>query len=121
MVAIGNIQINLCENWEVADANTLQGNSLTIVNGKIEFSENMTITQVGDEVYYNIYIPEKDETVAFKLLPQTGNQTIFENLHNDYPSRIIYINKPNGVLTTRFEGEKNGQSIHAEVDLIRTD
>lgn len=116
-----DVEVNLCENWTLTDANTLQGNSLTMYNGKIEFTENMTITQIGDEVYYNLYIPEKDAVVPFKLLEQTGNQTIFINDQNDYPNMITYIQQANGILTTRFEGQQNGKAIEAEIDLIRTD
>ena len=113
--------VSLCENWTVTNANSLRGNSFTMVNNKREFDESFEIQKTGNEIYYNITDAEKKSTLAFKLTEQLPNQITFENRQNDYPNRIIYTYNPNGILTTRFEGTQNGQPVSSEIDFFKSD
>ncbi len=79
------------ERWDIASATGIEGNALSGVGNKQDFSEKMRIAKdgKGDFVLLVKLDGAKSET-PFKLVSTDYQQMMFENLKNDYPQRIIY-------------------------------
>ncbi len=88
---------------------TMLGLSRTIAGEKtIEF-EFMRIAQEADGEIYFIAKPSGQAEARFKLVKVGQREVIFENPTHDFPQRIIYRSRDDGVLLGRIEGRSNGQ------------
>ncbi len=77
------------ERW-TRKGSTLHGVGVQIRNNEEVVSEKMTITKIGDEVFYLAHVQGSEWPVAFKLINEGNKQVVFENPIHDFPQRILY-------------------------------
>jgi len=103
------------ENWVRLDDITYSGESHTIRNGDTVFTEQLKIEKVGDDIFYTAIVEHNPGPVSFKLIELEDNKAIFENPEHDFPNRIIYMLKDDGLLYARIEGKnKKGKEVYSE-------
>jgi hypothetical protein len=83
------------------------GMSRTIVGGKATEFEFLQIRQQGTDIFY-VAKPSGQAEALFKLIQHSKQEAVFENPTHDFPQRIIYRLQPDGLMTARIEGKKNG-------------
>lgn len=96
------------EEWGKPAADGILGFSRTLKTGKTVFSEFMRIEKRGEQLVYTPRIGTKQGPVEFKMIRQTANEVVFENLAHDFPQRILYRSVEGG-LAARIEGKQNGK------------
>jgi hypothetical protein len=69
-------------------------------------------------VTYTPRIGTTQTPVSFKVIRQTGDEVVFENLAHDFPQRILYRPLPGG-LFARIEGSKSGGDRHEDFPMKR--
>ena len=106
----GNLRFE--ENWRKTPNGTLLGTANTTENGQTLFSEDISITSTsGNQMIYTINHPENSQSLTFNLTtsPDNENHLVFENLQNDFPSKITYRLSTDTMLQITFEGKKRGK------------
>ena len=99
------------EHWSKPAGGHLIGFSRTTKGGKAAFWEFLTILTAPDGgVTYQPRLSNNQPPVAFKLVKQTPEEVVFENLAHDFPQRIIYRRSADGkTLHARIEGDVKGK------------
>lgn len=79
------------EHWDKLNENSLKGFSYSVKNGQIIVSEYLDISRTENEVFYTATVLNQNqgEGITFKLV-EADNTYTFENLHHDFPKRIVY-------------------------------
>ena len=75
---------------------------------KVAFYEFEEIAQDGNNMILRA-LPFGKPGADFPMKEQSRNRVVFENLNHDFPTRIIYELKSDGMLLARIEGKLNGQ------------
>ncbi len=79
------------EHWDRLNENSLKGFSYSMKNGQMIVSEYLDITRAENEVVYTASVLNQNQGkgIAFKLI-DTDNAFAFQNLHHDFPKKIVY-------------------------------
>ena len=93
------------ESWERVNDSLFKGESKTVKDDKIIFSEKLSIEKIGDNIFYTADVKHNPEPVHFKLINLTDTSATFENPEHDFPQRIIYELRNNTTLYARIEGK----------------
>lgn len=104
--AAGRAQIE--EHWTPVAGGTILGVGRTIAGGKTVFFEYLRIESRGDGIYY-VAQPLGRPGTSFQLTRLEGQEAVFENPQHDHPQRITYRRNPDGSLTARIEGDREGR------------
>lgn len=102
-----NAEYRTEEIWTDAIGNQMIGMGRTIQSGKTVFFEYLRIEQRENGIFY-IAHPKASPGVEFKLTSLTKDEVVFENPVHDFPKRVIYQKKKNGIYA-RIEGELDGK------------
>lgn len=103
------------ENWVRVDDSAYSGESYTVKNGVTVFTEKLKIEKIGDDIFYTAVVAHNPGPVHFKLVELDENKAVFENPEHDFPNRIIYMLKDDGLLYARIEGKnKKGEEVTGE-------
>lgn len=97
------------EKWIKVSEETFEGDGFRIVNGDTIVIEFLRLEQFGDAIFYTAKVAENKYPVAFRFVAQDERGFVFENPGHDFPQRIIYQQKPDGILHAHIEGEENGR------------
>jgi hypothetical protein len=100
-VTTGPVQIE--EQWTTPKGNIMTGMGRTVKNGNTVFFDFFRIEARKDGVFY-VAQPKGNPPTEFKLVSSDPNKLVFENLHHDFPKRVIYTREANGNVTARVEG-----------------
>ena len=95
------------EHWTRVAGGSLLGMSRTVAGGKTVFFEYLRVEARPDGIYYVAH-PKARPGTDFKLVRCEGEEAVFENPKHDFPQRIIYRKKPDGLLHARIEGPRDG-------------
>lgn len=96
------------EQWAKPLGGMMMGLARTSKQGRVVFHEFMRITTSGADVVYTPRIGSPEKPVPFKLIKQSADEVVFENPTHDFPQRILYRKKAEG-LFARIEGVDKGK------------
>lgn len=101
----------LSETWTQLNDSTYAGHTYFVIGKDTVFSENITLEQRGNELSYVTVMKDQNQgkPVAFKLTSSTKKTLVFENPSHDYPQKITYTKKGNGLLA-EISGTQNGKA-----------
>ena len=102
------------ELWMPPAGGTMLGMSRTVANGRTTEYEFLLLRQGEDGEIYYVAKPAKQPEAAFKLVKLTANEVVFENAGHDFPQRILYTKKEDGMLLAAIEGTKDGKTRRVE-------
>jgi hypothetical protein len=91
------------EQWMRPSGGMMLGASRTVNGGKVNEFEFLRIEQRGDDLFY-VAQPGGRPPTEFKLVNNTANEVVFENLQNDFPKQISYTRNEDGSVTARIMG-----------------
>lgn len=108
------------ETWTNSPNGTFMGTASTLQNGSILFKENISITplQNGD-LRYTIHHPQMLTLHTSSINTNSENLLIFENLQNNFPSKITYRLTTETMLEITFEGKKENQIIVKQLIMVK--
>lgn len=97
---------HVTEQWTRADGGTMLGLSRTISNGRTVEYEFIVIRESGGQLEY-VAKPSRQPEAVFTSVRIAADEVIFENLQHDFPTRIHYRLRPEGLHAT-IEGTVKG-------------
>ncbi|MCF0075166.1 DUF6265 family protein [Dyadobacter sp. CY261] len=103
---------DIYETWMRKSEKEFAGMSYTLTNADTTPLEKVRLYIQGTEIVYAPVAAGQngDKEVLFKLKSIKGNRFVFENLHHDFPKRIVYDFKSGDLLFAYIEGEVNTKS-----------
>ena len=93
------------ESWELSEQK-YHGLGVTTVGQDTVFFENMTLTNIENEMFLVVSTPQHEVPVHFKITSHSNNSFTAENPGNDFPKKIIYKKTDQGLLATISSGDK---------------
>ena len=109
------------EQWTVPAGHTLLGISRTVVNSKTAAYEFLQIRETENGEIEYVAAPSGQAEATFLMVRLSESEVVFENPDHDFPQRIIYRLKADGILEARIEGEVNGKARAVDFPMKRTD
>jgi hypothetical protein len=88
----------------------------TVKNGQTVSFEFMQFRQENDSLVY-LAQPQGGPRVPFRLVKSGAEEMTFENLKHNFPQRIIYRHKGQGLLLASIEGMQNKQMERQEFQM----
>lgn len=108
------------EYWTPARAGTMFGVNRVIAGGGTVFFENLRIEADADGGIVYLASPQgRQPPTSFRMVSAGPDGVVFENPEHDYPQRIIYRERQDGVLHMRIEGRENGRDKAGDWLLVR--
>ena len=109
------------EQWTVPAGKTLLGVSRTVQSSKTVAYEFLQIreTEAGEIEY--IANPSGQTEATFLMVRLSAGEVVFENPDHDFPQRIIYRLKAEGILEASIEGEERGELKKVDFPMQRVD
>jgi hypothetical protein len=94
------------EEWTRVSDSLFSGKSYIINDNDTLILESISLVVKDGEILYVPSVIEQNDgkPITFKLVADSGNTFVFENLKHDFPQRIIYINKCKDSLYAIIEG-----------------
>lgn len=109
------------EHWMAPAGGTMLGVNRTVKDGDTVAFEFLRIRETeGGSIEY-IAAPSNQAETVFVLSRLTDNEAIFENPDHDFPQRIIYHLKDDGLLDARIEGDVDGETKVIHFPMKRSD
>jgi hypothetical protein len=93
------------ESWEFSQKE-YQGLGVTVVGSDTVFFENISLTNIENQMFLVVETPEHGDPVQFKITSQTNESFTAENPENDFPKKIIYKKTKEGLLATVSNDER---------------
>ena len=112
-------QRSIVEQWMAPDGGAMLGMSRTVKAGKMTGYEFLRIVRDDVSVKYVSRPSQNSSDTDFRLLKQSVNEVIFENLQHDFPQRIIY-RRDGDKLNARIEGPSGGKTIGIDFPYTRS-
>lgn len=98
------------EHWSVPAGGVMLGYSRTLKGDKLAFQEFIRIEQTDAGITYTPRVGSAPKVVVFRLVQLTDSEAVFENLHHDFPQRVVYGRGPDGkTMRARIEGTVQGK------------
>ncbi len=96
------------ETWSKVSELKLSGKGVTLQGGKAVFVENLEFVVMGADIFYRVLVTGEKNAVYFKLTALDKDGFTCENPTHDFPKKISYRRKGNG-LNAIIEG--GGQQV----------
>jgi len=96
------------EHWMKPAGGTMLGMGRSVRNGRTAEYEFLQIREVSGALAY-VAKPSGQAEATFPVKTLTDSEVVFENPAHDFPQRVIYRRNPDGSVTARVEGTRNGQ------------
>lgn len=104
------------EIWSKPAGLSMLGLGRTVKNGQTVSFEFMQFRQENDSLVF-LAQPQGGPRVPFRLVKSAAEEMTFENLKHDFPQRIIYQRKGQGLLLASIEGTQNGKMQRQEFQM----
>lgn len=92
------------EQWMAPAGGVMLGMARTVAKGKVVEHEFLQIREgPGGDLFY-VAQPSGQREAAFQLKSLTDSEAVFENQQHDFPQKITYTLKPDGLLLAAREG-----------------
>ncbi|MEO8104542.1 MAG: DUF6265 family protein [Betaproteobacteria bacterium] len=109
-------KIEFREHWMRETGGMMLGMARNVMDGKAVSHESMRIEVDASGTPAYVAKPSGQTEATFRAIKREANGIVFENLKHDFPQRIRYQFKPDGILHARIEGMKDGKE--AGVDFL---
>lgn len=106
------------EEWKKIDNSLYEGNSRTVKNGEVTFSEQLKIVSTEDGIFYIADVKHNPAPVKFRLTSISDTSAVFENPEHDFPKKITYMLE-DGNLHAYIEGPGK-EGITKKIDFYMT-
>ena len=104
------------EIWSKPAGLSMLGLSRTVKNGQTVSFEFMQFREENGTLVF-LPQPQGGTRVPFRLVKSADEEMTFENLKHDFPQRIIYQRKGQGLLLASIEGMQNEQPQRQEFQM----
>ena len=102
------------ERWTAPSGGMMMGTSQTVANNRTVEYEFITLSaNASGEIVY-LAKPSRQKEAGFKLVSSSPRAVTFENPEHDFPQRISYVLKEDGLLLAAIEGTKDGKTRRVE-------
>ncbi len=102
------------ERWSAPAGGVMIGTSHTYQGERtIEYEFILIRANAQGELHY-VAKPSGQPEAAFKLTRASEREAVFENPQHDFPQKISYVLKSDGVLVAAIEGTKGGKARRVE-------
>ncbi len=102
------------ERWAAPAGGVMIGTSHTYAGARtIEYEFVLIRADAQGDVQY-VAMPSGQTGASFKLTRVTAREAVFENPHHDFPQKISYQLKDDGVLVAAIDGPKDGKARRVE-------
>lgn len=103
---------NFLESWIRTNDSTWTGQSEFIKDGKLLFSEEMTITKRNNIFYFISSSNDQNEGKPVKFIAKevTMDKVVFENLQHDFPQQITYVKNHKDSILAYISGDLDGKN-----------
>ena len=102
------------ERWAAPAGGVMLGTSHTVAQEKtIEYEFVVIRADERGDIFY-VAKPSGQREASFKLVRLAAREAVFENPEHDFPQRISYVLKEDGMLLASIDGAKNGKSRRVE-------
>ena len=88
------------ESWR-REGDVMLGTGYQVVNGDTTFGEKLRIEPDKDKIYYVADVAHNNGEVRFALVDFSNEHAVFENPQHDFPQRIGYHLREDGILYVR--------------------
>jgi hypothetical protein len=105
------------EHWLPPAGGAMLGLSRTIREDKMVQFEYLAIREVDGKLSY-VATPSRQKETVFPLARHSPAELVFENPGHDFPQRVIYRKRPDG-LAVRIEGVVDGNARSADFPFKR--
>lgn len=78
------------ENWKKLNDSTYMGHSFTLQKSDTIWQENVKLSPIENEWFYQVSIPSENQSTNFKLINKTDSSLVCENQQNEFPKEIKY-------------------------------
>lgn len=96
------------------------GLSRTVKGDKTVNFEFMQLRVGQDGRLIFVALPSGQKETVFTAVSQTSDGVTFENIHHDFPQRVIYTQQQSDRLIARIEGTRSGTIRSVEFPMRRT-
>lgn len=116
-----SVEGTLTENWKKVNDNTFQATSFFIKEKDTIHFETMSLQRKGEVLTYSAAVKgqNNDKAVVFKQTIEAPKQLIFENIKQDYPQKIIYIQITPDSLVAKISGIQQGKPSSEQFSMKR--
>jgi hypothetical protein len=106
-----SLEGTLQESWEVKNDSVYAGTTHFIIGKDTVFTENITLEQLGSDLYYITQVSNQNEgkPVSFKMTNSSKSKLVFENALHDFPQKITYTSKGDSLIA-EISGTQKGAS-----------
>ena len=94
------------EHWGKQNDSVYRGHSFTLLEKDTIWQEFVTLSPIDGIWFYQVSMPESDQSTNFKVTEKTNNAFSCENPQNEFPKFIKYSLKGNDLLA-EISDEKN--------------
>jgi hypothetical protein len=106
-------EYQMYEIWEKASDTLFEGRSIMIIGQDTSFTEKLSITGGGINIFYNTSTDNEmyNTRSSYLLISNKGKKIMFENKDNKEQSLITYQRKKAGLMLVRIEGMEEGKNV----------
>ena len=116
-----NNDFEMYEIWTKTDKCNYNAESFVLAHGDTVFYEFVRLEQVSDEYFYCVSVLDQNnaDEISFKMVSDSNNIFVFENLEHDFPQRIVYKNIDNNKMHAYIEGHVEGEYRREDFEFVR--
>ncbi len=103
------------ENWQQINDLSYQASGTAILNGQTVYVENISLNQLGDQLYYQCQNPNNAQYITLRATSKNANKITFETTDSTFLQKVSYTRINDQKILLRLEGI-NG---NVEMFLIR--
>lgn len=107
------------EQWSDPAGGTMLGAGRTVRGGKTVSHEFVMIRETGDGALEYVAHPSGQPSAAFRLEDSGPRRLVFADPEHDFPQRITYELRTDGILAARIEGTVGGEERSADFPMER--
>ncbi|MEI6765379.1 MAG: DUF6265 family protein [Bacteroidota bacterium] len=106
-------EYQMYEVWKKTNDTLFEGRSIMIIGQDTSFTEKLSITGGGINIFYNTATDNEmyNTRSSYLLISSKGKKLMFENKDNKEQSLITYQRKKAGLMIVRMEGMEEGKNV----------
>jgi hypothetical protein len=116
-----NNDFEMYEIWTKINECNYNAESFVLAHGDTVFYEFVRLEQVRDEYFYCVSVFDQNnaDEISFKMVSDSNNTFVFENLEHDFPQRIVYKNLDHNKIHVYIEGHVEGEYKREDFEFFR--